>query len=263
MKTDILSVEGKKVKEIELPKTFSQKVREDLISKVLETKKNNQPYAPSLVAGKQHSAKGKMVHRRHVWRSGYGRGTSRVPKKIFSQRGSNFNWQAAEVPFARGGMRAHPPKVISMINTSKINKKELKMAFESALSATANENYIKKKYSTLKDKKIKVPFVVEDKITKIKIKEIIKSLRIILGEAFNVATKNKKVRVGQGKKRGRKYKKNAGLLLVTGNKEKLKINLFDVVSVKTLSVNDLAKGGAGRLTIYTEEAIKELEERLR
>jgi len=66
----------RKIKEIEMPKCFSVKIRDDLIAKVIETQKIKQPYAPSPVAGKQHAAKGKIVHRRHVWRSGYGRGSS-------------------------------------------------------------------------------------------------------------------------------------------------------------------------------------------
>ena len=60
--------------------------------------------------------------------------------------------------------------------------------------------------------------------------------------------------------RGRKYKTNAGLLIVVGKDEKLKANAFDVANVKNLSVNDLAKGGVGRLTVYTENAIKDLGE---
>ena len=99
MKTQILNLEGKKVKEIEMPKYFSSEIRKDIVAKDLETKKKQQPYAPNLMAGKQHTAKGKMVHRRHVWRSGYGRGQSRVPRKIFSRKGSQFNLEAAEVPF--------------------------------------------------------------------------------------------------------------------------------------------------------------------
>ena len=126
MKAQIVGIDGKKIKEIDLPNFFSARIRDDLISKILEAKKKRQPYEPSPVAGQQHAAKGKMVHRRHVWRSGYGKGMSRVPRKIFSRRGEQFNWEAAEVPFARGGMRAHPPKVLSMIELPKINKKEMK-----------------------------------------------------------------------------------------------------------------------------------------
>jgi len=264
MKTQVLDINGKKLKEIELPKCFSVKVREDLIAKVIETQKTKQPYAPSPVAGKQHAAKGKIVHRRHVWRSGYGRGSSRVPRKIFSQKGSQFNWEAAEVPQARGGMRAHPPKVLGMINTKKVNKKEKQLAFCSALSATADAKLVCKRYEKLKNKKIeKLPFVVESKFVSLKTKELISSLKKILGELYEVALQKKSVRAGKGKARGRKYKKNAGVLIVVGKDEKLKTKGVDVIQTSSLGVNDLAKGEPGRLTVYTENAIKEIGEKLK
>ena len=115
-KANILNIDGKKVKEIELPKCFSQPIREDIVAKVVEIKKQKQPYGPSPVGGKQSSASGKIVHRRHVWKSGYGRGQSRIPRKTMSRRGTQFNWVGAEVPNTRGGRRAHPPKAASMIN---------------------------------------------------------------------------------------------------------------------------------------------------
>nr|AJS11922.1 50S ribosomal protein L4P [uncultured archaeon] len=263
MKTQILNLEGKKVKEIEMPKYFSSEIRKDIVAKVLETKKKQQPYAPNLMAGKQHTAKGKMVHRRHVWRSGYGRGQSRVPRKIFSRKGSQFNLEAAEVPFARGGMRAHPPKVIHIINTKKINKKELEMALLSALSATANGKEIAKRYETIKDDVKNAPFVV-DKFDKTKTKEILAGLKNILGnDLFELAIKKKSIRAGKGTMRGRKYKSNAGLLIVIGNGETLKFNSVDVKKANSVGVPDLARGGVGRLTLYTESAINELNERFK
>jgi len=258
MKTEILDIKGNKKEIIELPKCFSKEIRDDLILKVLETKKTEHPYSPSPVAGKQHAAKGKVVHRRHVWRSGYGRGMSRVPRKVMSRRGSQFGWEAAEVPHAKGGMRAHPPKVISRINTKKINKKELQKAFESALGATITKEKILLKYPSIKTIK-NFPLIVESKILSLKVKDLCSSLKNILGEDLNkIALKNKKIRSGKGKARGRKYKKSAGLLIVTGNKEKLKTKIVDSISVKKLGVLHLAKGGPGRLTMYTDTAIKEL-----
>lgn len=261
MKTKILDIKGTEKGSIEMPKEFSAKVREDIVAKVLESKKRIQPYAPSPVAGRQHAAKGKIVHRRHVWRSGYGRGQSRVPRKVFSQKGSRFNWEAAEVPHARGGMRAHPPKIEHITKILKINKKEMKIAFASALSATADEKYVVKKYSTIEKLNKKVPFVVSFGNTeKIKAKELLNGLQIMLGEElYNIAVKKKDVRAGRGKMRGRKYKSNAGMLLVLGNNENLKTNAFETISVKELGVTDLARGGLGRLTVYTENAIKDLE----
>lgn len=265
MKTNILDINGKKTKEITLPSFFSEPVREDIVAKVLETEKNRQPYAPSPVGGKQHSASGKIQHTRKVWKTMQGKGISRVPRKIMSRRGSQFNWVGAEIPNAIGGRRAHPPKIISMINTKRINKKEMKIALKSTLSATTNDKLVSKRYETLNDKKILgLPLVVESKITSLKTKGLIDSLKNLLGkDLFEVAIKKRKVRSGIGKLRGRRYKKNAGLLLVTGAKEKLITNIIDVKNAKGVNVTDLANGGVGRLTVYTEEAVKELGERLK
>jgi len=93
------------------------------LQKFWKQKKSQQPYAPSPVAGKQHSASGKIRHRRHVWKSHYGQGISRIPRKSVSRRGDRFNWIGAEISSTRGGRRAHPPKILSMINTKKITKK--------------------------------------------------------------------------------------------------------------------------------------------
>ena len=265
MKTEILDVDGKKTKEIELPEFFSYPVREDIISKILEAKKTMQPYSPSPVAGKQHVSSGKIVHRRHVWRSGYGRGMSRIPRKIMTRKGSQFNWVGAEVSATRGGRRAHPPKVISMINTLKINKKESKTALMSALSATADKKQVSSKYERIEEKDLKkLPIVVESKITKLKTKELLESMKKILGEKiFYISLKKKEVRSGRGKSRGRKYKSNAGILFVIGKGEKIKAGAFSVRSAESLGISDLAEGGAGRLVIYTENAIKSLEEKFK
>ncbi|MDE1848609.1 MAG: 50S ribosomal protein L4 [Nanoarchaeota archaeon] len=261
MKTQILNHDGKSIKEIEMPSFFSAKIREDIVSKVLEAMKKKQPYAPSPVAGKQHAAKGKIVHRRHVWRSGYGKGISRVPRKIFSRRGEQFNWEATEVPNAKGGIRAHPPKVLSMIELPKINKKEMKIAFTSALSSTANINELKKRYKTLGGMKVEphFPMIISELGFK-KTKDTVSAVKNILGnELFKIALPKKKIRSGKGKMRGRKYKTSAGLLIVLSDKEKINSNVFDVKKARELSLNDIE---LGRLTIYSEGAIKELGERI-
>lgn len=262
MKISVLDTNGKKTKTMELPNCFAAPIREDIVAKVLEAKKNKQPYSPSLVGGKQHSASGKLIHRRHVWKSQYGRGMSRIPRKSLSRRGSQFNWVGAEVPNVRGGRRAHPPKVLSMINTKKINKKEMKTALLSALSATSDKKIIVKKYKKIDDLSLEIPIVVESKIISLKAKELILSLKNILGkQLFESLLKKKSIRSGKGKLRGRKYKSNAGLLVVVGKNEKLKTNAVEVINAENLSVVDLARGGLGRLTLYTEEAIKDLNER--
>jgi large subunit ribosomal protein L4e len=241
-------------------KIFESPIREDIVAKVLEAKKKQQPYSPSPVAGKQHSAKGLIKHMRHVWRSGYGRGQSRVPRKIFSRKGSQFNWEAAEVPQAKGGMRAHPPKITQFLRNLKVNKKELKIAFNSSVAATASERYILKKYSRIDKIDKKAPFVISADIAKLKTKQLLEELKSILGNLYSVAIKEKSIRAGRGKHRGRKYKSTAGMILVIGNDEQFKTKLFDVKKVKELGVIDLANGGLGRVAVYTEKAIKDLGE---
>lgn len=262
MKTQVYNIDGQKSGSIDLPKVFSSEIREDLISKVVEARKLKQPFGPSPMAGAQHSASGIIRHKRHSWKSGYGRGASRVPRKVLSNRGTQFNWVGAEVPQTRGGRRAHPPKVIKMLNLNKVNKKELQRALESAIASTASEKYLTKKYSTLQDKKLKLdlPFVMSSKIVGLRAKEGLQSIKKILGEElFQIAVKKKSIRAGKGKTRGRPYKKTAGALIITGEKEKMKMKGLENVQVKNLSVSNLAEGNSpGRLVIYTEEAIKEL-----
>jgi large subunit ribosomal protein L4e len=265
MKTKIYSIDGNKGKEITLPDAFQKIVREELIQRIIEAKKVKQPYSPKPGAGMEYSASGKLKHHRKVWKSQYGRGMSRVPRKIMTRRGSQFNWVGADVPNTRGGRRAHPPKIASMFVRKSINKKELKLALESAISATALSKWIVKRYSSLTDEKIvNVPYVVESKFVELKSKELISSLKKILGEElFKISIIKKEIRSGRGKLRGRKYKRNLGLLIVLGNDEKLKTNSFDIILANQLSVNNLAVGGPGRLTIYTENAIKDLGEKFK
>lgn len=264
-KAEVLDIKGKKAKEISLPSFFSSPIRSDVVSKVLEAKKTKQPYSASPTGGKQHSASGKIVHRRHVWKSGYGRGMSRIPRKVLSRRGSQFNWVGAEVASTRGGRRAHPPKAASMINTKNINKKEMKAALLSALSATADKKEVASKYENIDDKELKnLPIIAESKIVSLKTKDFLSGLKNILGEeVFSKIQRKKKVRAGKGKVRGKKYKRNAGLLLVTGKDERIKTSSIETKNVQNVSILDLAKGGLGRLTIYTEGAIKDLENRLK
>lgn len=265
MKAKLYTVDGKKGKEINLPNFFSETVRTNLIQKIIEAKKTQQPYSPNPVAGQQYSASGKLKHHRKVWKSQYGRGISRIPRKIMTRRGSQFHWVGATAPNTRGGRRAHPPKIISLFGLSRINKKEMKLAMKSALSATVSPEWVGKRYSSLQDVKIEnLPLIVESKITELKTKDLLSTLKKILGDnLFELAIRKKTVRSGRGKLRGRKYKSNLGLLFVTGNDEKIKTTAFDVRTVKTLGINDLANGAPGRLTVYTEKAMKDLEEKFK
>jgi large subunit ribosomal protein L4e len=257
MKVQVLDTEGKKTKEI-TTELFEEPIREDLIFKVIEAEKTRQPYKPKQYAGMNRSASGKVQHKRHSWNTDRGRGMSRIPKKTMWRRGTQFSWIGAIIPSVKGGRRAHPPH--GDVPDRKINKKELKKVLLSTLTFVSSADEVKKKYTTLVNKKIetKFPIIVEDKILKLKTKELMSSLKKILGEMFDVAIQKKSQRSGIGKLRGRKYKKSAGALLVIGAKENAKIQGIDVLKVSELNIGDLADGGA-RITIFTENAIKDLE----
>ncbi len=261
MKADVLNAEGKKVREIELPLCFSAPIREDLVQKCVEALKRKQPYAPYEMAGKQASASGKIRHGRRKWRTAYGKGISRVPRKIMWRRGDQFYWIAAEISSARKGRRSHPPQILSMIQKKKINKKEMVLALRSALSATAHANYLKRRYGSLEEVKVKLPLIVEN-LSQKKNKDLGKFLENVLGNLAPLAFKEKSVRAGRGKLRGRKYKKTLGALIVVGSGEGVRMKGVDIKPAKTVGLEDLAKGALGRLTIYTEKAIQELAGRI-
>ena len=138
------------------------------------------------------------------------------------------------------------------------------MGLLSALAMTASEKEIKKKYSTLSNVqlKFKLPIIIEAKALTVKTGEFFSSLNKMLGdETYSVAIQEAKVRAGIGKMRNRTYKKNAGLLLIIGNKEERKISGIDVEKAGDIKLIDLAINGA-RLVIFTEQAIKDLEGRI-
>ena len=263
MKIQILNLQGNKTKELETG-IFDGKVRKDILQRAIELEKTKQPYAPFYLAGKQASASGKIRHGRRRWKTAAGKGISRIPRKIFWRRGTQFYWQGATIASTRGGRRAHPPKILSMLNKGKINKKEKNIAFLSALALTSSLQEVKAKYKSLEDKKIdiKLPIITEDKILEIKTKQFLEGLKKILDGFYEISIQKKSVRAGKGKSRGRKYRKTAGMLLVIGNLQNKKIKGIEIKKVSQLRVSDLASGGA-RIVIYTEQAVHDLENKIK
>ncbi len=259
MKSKLINKTGKE-KEIEMPKNFSFKIRPDILLKVFEVQKFAlmKPYGAMPGAGAGYSASGVLNHRRHKWKTTYGRGISRIPRKIMSRHGSSFNWIGATVSNTRGGRKVGAPRAEKNL-FKKINKKELIVAINSAFAGTINKEAIKSKYG----KEIASGFVFSEDVLELKSKEFYKLLEKLFGSLEKVV-KQKVVRAGKGKRRGRKYKSNAGLLFVIGSDEKMKRKGIDVVQVPELDILDLAPNGqAGRLTCYTEKAIKEIQERFK
>ncbi|MFH1823391.1 MAG: 50S ribosomal protein L4 [archaeon] len=257
MKADILDKTGKGIKKIDLPKVFDTRIREDVMHRAYIVGLKKQPFGAYKLAGMEVSAQGKQSHRRNKYKTLYGKGISRIPRKTMSRRGDQFYWVGAYVPGTVGGRKAHAPKVLARV--LKINKKEKKLAIQSAIAATASKEFINKKYPKL-NLKLNPPFIIDSVLLKEKNKDIVNALSEIMG--FEIK-RTKKIRAGKGKMRGRKYKKQTKVLLVTSEKEigkRLGNYGLDLSTAKNLNVGILATGGVpGRLTVYTSEAIGELK----
>jgi len=110
-----------------------------------------------------------------------------------------------------------------------------------------------------------LPVIVEDKFENIKkTKDVIKALdKIGVYDDIIRAANGKHIRAGKGKTRGRKYKTPKSILIISKKDEiqKSSDNLIgvDVVKPEQININHLAPGGdAGRLTIITKSALKEI-----
>ncbi len=256
MKSKVLSKEGQPVSEIELPPVFDTEFRPDVIRRAVLSAQSAriQVWAPDSMSGKRTSAetlgKGLGVSR-----------TRRVKGSRYSAAGAG-----AFAPHTVGGHRAHPPRT-EKIHHERINRKERRFAIRSAIGTTKNKKLVSMRGHVINGIQ-ELPLVVSDEIEAVaktkEIKEIFQKLGV-WGDVERVAASTK-IKAGRGKMRGRKYRQAVGPLLVIGqNKGIVKGSKntpgLDVCTVSTLNVELLAPGGdAGRLTLWTEGAIKKLSE---
>ena len=267
MKVNILDLNGKPTEEIELPKVFSEPIREDLILRaVLSTQtKKRQPYGTDPLAGKRTAA---HFHGGRPGRTGahrwamIGREMARLPR-LHGKTVPWLSFRARFVPQAVKGREAFPP-LVEKIWEQKINDKEKKHAVRSAIAATAIKELVAKRGHKIE--KLQVPIVIDDSLQKIsKTKELVELLKKIGLEHELERIQEKKIRAGKGKSRGRKYKSKTGPLFVItedkgiGNAVKNLIGCH-VCRVENLSAEYLAPGAAaGRLSIFTKSALEKLK----
>ncbi len=263
MKLSVLKLNGKKDKSIELPEQFDEYIRDDLIKRAFLSirSKERQPYGSKRDAGKRHSVR--LSRKRNAYRGTPGIGIARSPRKIMMRRGLRMHWTGAFAPNTVGGRRAHPPKPEKNW-VEEINKKERRKAIRCAMSATIDEDLVSKRYNIPSN----YPFILSDKIESIKKTSELKEALEKLGFSDELKrAKKKKIRSGKGKMRARKYKKKRSILIVTNSSDSnLHIaakNLpgVTVKPVSNLNSKVLAPGGSpGRVTLWTESAIKKLNE---
>ncbi len=261
MKMNIIDGQNKVVGSKDLPRQFSEEIREDIIRRafiVLRSHKR-QRYGAAPEAGKRHSTK--LSRRRRDYKGSYGLGISRVPRKVHTKSGTRFNWVGAKMPGTVGGREAHPPKA-SKIWWLKINDKERKKAIRSALSACLAKDLVVKKHRCPAN----YPFIIDSSSEELsKAKDVVKFLENLGFSEEIERCREKNIRAGKGKMRGRKYKKKKGVLFVVSkecNLMKAANNIpgTDVADVKDINVELLAPGShPGRLALFTKSAIEKME----
>ncbi len=267
MKTNVYNLEGKVVKEIEIPNFFEESYRPDLIKKAVisSQSKDYQPKGVSPYSNRLNTAyyNGSRKYGSPMNKS-INTGHARLPR--LKNRRVLMAGRVAGVSHAVGGPSAHPPKIAKIL-IKKINSKERTKAILSAIGATANPALVITRGSKIPEG-IKLPIIIEKNIENLeKTKDVYSFLeKIGLSENIEKAKEAKTERAGKGKMRGRRYKKRKSILFILGDSKNYKAftNLegVDVTSAKFVSVKELAPGThAGRLTIFSEDAINKLQER--
>ncbi|HLC55490.1 MAG TPA: 50S ribosomal protein L4 [Candidatus Nanoarchaeia archaeon] len=261
MKVDVISMQGSKVRKVDLPAQFSEAVRLDLIKRaVLSIQSHNrQPYGTFPQAGIRQVAK--LSRRRRQFKTAYGHGISRVPRKALWNRGRQFGWVGAFAPGTVKGRKANPPKA-EKIWKQKINVQERRKAIRSALAATMQQNLIKQRGHLFKEL---TPVVDAQAESLAKTREVQAFLEKMGLQAELSRVAERRIRAGRGKMRNRPYKQRKGpLFVVSGDCKLLKsarnIPGIDVCEVKKLNAELLAPGCIpGRLTLFTEQALDVLQ----
>lgn len=260
MKVALFDLNGNKAKMIELPEQFNEEFRPDIIMRsfLAAQSASRQPYGSYIRAGQRYSAD--ISKRRRDFKTSYGHGISRTPRKSLWRRGTQFGWVGAFSPHTVGGRRAHPPRAYKILE-KEINKKEKRKALRSAIAATIVPEIVKQRGHLFNE----LPSIVEKRIEEVAKTKDFKQIMIKLKLQDELERSSaSKVRPGRGKMRGRRYKTKKGPLVVVGGECPLlkaanNVPGVDVVTVNNLRIHLVAPGGVpGRLTLFSENAIDKM-----
>lgn len=250
-------MEGKPVGKVGLPSFFDTPIRPDLIRRAVVAIQSHmfQPQGRNPMAGKRTTAVS----------IGVGHAMSRVPR-VKGDRYPRANL-AAFAPSTVKGRLTFAPTPNKRVQ-KKINRKELRLAMLSALAATSSKDLILGRGHMIAGKH-DFPLVVTDDLEQMtKSSDAQKTLKSLgVWEDVKRASR-KKMRAGKGSVRGRPYKKRVSALIVVEKKQGVErafrnFSGIKVVDASSLNVNDLAPGThAGRLTIWSQTALKKVADRL-
>lgn len=249
----IHTLEGSTRGTVTIPTVFETPLRKDVIKRAVLAQQSAryQRHGVDPMAGKRTSAES--------W--GTGQGRARVPRR--KGQGYRSASHGAFAPFTVSGRRTHPPE--STKNPiERINKKERRLAIQSAIAATANPEIVSSRGHRFEIEQF--PIVIVDKFQELQSTEEVQDVLQKLGIWNDVVrVKNgRKVRGGNARRRGRKYRKPVGPLIVItedGGIRKAARNIpgVNVIYVSKLNAEILAPGTQpGRLTIWTKSAMEAL-----
>ncbi len=253
MKAVVLGLDGRAMREVELPPQFSEAHRPDVIKRAFlaDATQRLQPKGTFVLAGLQTTAE--YYGRRHAWRQTINTGRSRLPREKIPKGRSG---RVLIVPQAVKGRRAHPPKPWKRI-VEKINSRERKLALRSAIAATADAGLVKARGHVFDGAKL--PLVVEDAIQGLRKTREVEKIFSILGLTGDLERARKGRKTRSGRRGGRSGPKS--VLVVVAEDMGVwgaarNIPGVEVVQVKKLGIVQLAPGGQpGRLAVWTEAAL--------
>ncbi len=250
MKVSIISTDGSKEGDYELPSVFESVVRDDVIKRAVVASQSAryQPKSPYKLAGEQTSAES----------IGKGRGRARFRRTKSGRSVGAFVTQAV------GGHKVHAPKSEKKM-AKKINRKERKLAIRSAIAATTSPDLVSGRGHRIDG--IDLPIVVPDKFqdvsTAAEAKETLGKIGLQL--EMERLEGSRKQRAGKGKLRGRRIRTPKGPLFVVDSFTPVENALsnfpgVDVTRANQINVEALAPGGVpGRLSVWTVTALEEVK----
>ncbi len=268
MEVNIYKLDGSVQEKVKLPEVFNTPYRPRIINRAVLAADSAkiQPKGASFMAGRHTTAV--YIGRRADPEALINKGVARKPRAKNRKRLLEGNVRG--IPGTVAGPRAHPLKP-EEIQKEEINKKERILALKSALGVLKDLEKVQKRGHKF-DPKLSLPVVVVNDLENLsKTKDVLSFMKTIGIDADVERAKDRKtIRAGKGKARGRRYKRAKSVLFVV-SKEKTALqksarNLegVNIVALKNLSARDIAPGGlAGRLTVFSKDALEKIVERVR
>ncbi len=264
--TSVFSSRGEKVSDVTLPSVFHSAYQPLLIRRAVLAVESTkfQPKGKKPGSGRNNTAEYIGVRGKHTPYRTINVGHARLPR--LRNRRAILYGKVAAVPQAVGGPESHPPKVEARLEEY-INTKERKKAIASAIAATVDAKLVKARGHRFDEKMY--PLIVDKTFTQLsKTKDVVKALEALhVNTDVENAKQTRTRRAGKNKNRGRPYKQKKSVLIVTQATQPIysaarNLPGVDVVALNELNAAHLAPGtAAGRLTIWSQEAITALAKR--